>query len=261
MSPERQQRIDSWKSNATPEQKQQVKDRAANSTPEQRQQARDRVANMTPEQKEQAREKWENSGLNPEDMPDRDEIREDWQDYRDDVREDWQNWYEDRYDDHWHYHWHSSWWYGYPVSTVSYSFYINDTPPCQKTVVINQTTGTTSYYYCNSVWYQPVHSSGEVKYVITAPPAGAELPKLTDSHKVTVADQEYYLSNHIFYQKINRDGQTLYVTVDAPLGARVSTIPQYAVEIEHKGKSYYRCDKIFYERQGEYFTVVANPGV
>ena len=276
MSPERQQRIDSWKANATPEQKQQVKDKtanmtpeqkqhvkdkAANMTPEQKQQVKDKVANMTPEQKEQAREKWENSGLKPDDLPDRDEIREDWQDYRDENREDWQDWYEDQYDDYWDDHWHSSWWYGYPVSTVTYSFYINDTPPCQKTVVINQTDGNTSYYYCDSVWYQPTYVSGDVKYLVTAPPAGAELSKLTDPHKMFVGGQEYFLSNHIFYQKISRNGQTLYVTVDAPLGARVPTIPQYAVQIEHKGKDYYRFDKIFYERQGDYFTVVANPGV
>lgn len=190
-------------------------------------------------------------------MPDRDEIREDWQDHRDGVREDWQDWYGDQYHDYYH----SSWWYGYPVSTVSYSFYINDTPPCQKTVVINQTTGSTSYYYCNSVWYEPTYASGDVKYVITAPPAGAELPKLTDWHKMTVDGQEYFLSNHVFYQKITRNGQTLFVTVDAPLGASVPTIPPYAVTLEHQGQPYYRFDKIFYVRKDDFFTVVANPGV
>jgi len=194
-------------------------------------------------------------------LPDRDEAREDWQDWRDQSREDWQDWYEDEYDDHWDDHWHSSWWYGYPVSTVSYSFYINNSPPCQQTVLINQVTGNTTYYYCNSVWYQPAYAGGEVKYVVTAPPAGAELSTLTDPYQVTVGGQDYFVSNHVFYQKITRNGQTLYVTVDAPPGARVPTIPQYAVGIEHQGQSYYRFDKIFYQRQGDFFVVVANPGV
>jgi hypothetical protein len=264
-TPEQKQQIQDKAASMTPEQKQQAKDKAASMTPEQKQQAKDRVANMTPEQKQQAREKWENSGLTPEQLPDRgdnrDENREDWQDHLDDSREDWQDWYDDQYDDYWDDHWHSSWWYGYPVSTVSYSFYINDTPPCQKTVVINQATGNTTYYYCNSVWYQPAYASGDVKYVVTAPPAGAELPALTEPHKLTVSGQDYFVSNHIFYQKITRSGQTLYVTVDAPPGARVLTIPQYAVEIEHQGKSYYRFDRIFYVRQGDSFVVVANPGV
>jgi len=80
---------------------------------------------------------------------------------------------------------------------------------------------------------------------------------------VTVDGQEYFVSNHVFYQRITRDGQLLYVTVDAPVGAVVPTIPPYAVEIEHQGQSYYRFDRIFYQRQGEgeAFVVVGNPGV
>jgi hypothetical protein len=261
MSPEQKQQLKDKAANLTPEQKQQIQDRAGNMTPERKQQIKDRAANLTPDQKEQLREKWENSGLKPDDLPDRDEAREDWQEHRDQSREDWQDWYEDEYDDYWDDHWHSSWWYGYPVSTVSYSFYINNSPPCQKTVVINQATGNTTYYYCNSVWYQPAYAGGEVKYVVTAPPAGAELTALTDPYKVTVGGQDYFVSNHVFYQKITRDGQTLYVTVDAPPGARVPTIPQYAVGIEHQGQSYYRFDKIFYQRQGDFFVVVKNPGV
>ena len=144
---------------------------------------------------------------------------------------------------------------------VSYSFYMDDTPPCQKTVVINQATGSTTYYYCNSMWYQPAYSAGEVKYIVTAPPAGAELTALTDPYKVTVRGQDYFVSNHVFYQKITRNGQTLYVTVDAPAGARVPTIPEYAVEIVHLGQSYYRFDKIFYQRQGDFFVVVTTRGV
>jgi hypothetical protein len=147
------------------------------------------------------------------------------------------------------------------VSTVSFAFYIDDSPPCQKTVVIDQSAGTSTYYYCNSMWYQPVYTSGDVKYVVTSPPAGGELTALADAYELTVGGQEYSVSNHVFYQKIIRGGQTVYVTVDAPPGAMLSTIPQYAVAIEHKGQTYYRFDKIFYQRQGDYFLVVANPGV
>ena len=233
----------------------------------QRDTLRQRAENLTPEQKDQLRQKYENSGLKPSQLPGRDredwsdQDREDWQDWRDQSREDWQDWYDDRYDDYWDDHWHAHWWFGYPVSTVSYSFYIDDTPPCQKTVVINQAGGSTTYYYCSSIWYEPVYASGEVRYVITSPPAGAELTTLSDPYTLTVGGQEFFVSNHVFYQKITRDGQTLYVTVDAPPGAEVPTIPEYAVEIEHQGRTYYRFDRIFYERQGDSFVVVENPGV
>ena len=230
----------------------------------------ERGQNLSSAQKDQLRQKYQESGgLKASQLPargedwqnNREDIREDWQDYRNEAREDWQDWYEDEYHDHWDDHWYSPWWYGYPVSTVSYAFYIDDTPPCQKTVLINQATGSTTYYYCNSMWYQPAYSAGEVKYIVTAPPAGAELTTLSDPYKVTVRGEDYFVSNHVFYQKITRDGQTLYVTVDAPPGARVPTIPEYAVEINHQGQSYYRFDKIFYQKQGDFFLVVDNPGV
>lgn len=234
-----------------------------------------RGQNLTAAQKDQLRQKYqENGGLKPSQLPARDpgqsredrqnwrdQNREDWQNQMNQSRENWQDWYEDEYHDHWDDHWYSPWWYGYPVSAVSFSFYIDDTPPCQKTVVINQATGSTTYYYCNSLWYQPAYSSGEVKYIVTAPPAGAEMTSIADPYKVTVGGQDYYVSNHVFYQKITRNGQTLYMTVDAPPGARIPTIPEYAVEIEHQGQRYYRFDKIFYSRQGESFVVVKNPGV
>lgn len=229
-----------------------------------------RGQNLTSAQKDQLRQKYENSGLKPSQLPGdnqqdrqdwRDQNREDWQNWRDNARNDWQDWYHHEYDDHWDDHWYSPWWYGYPVSTVSFSFYMDNTPPCQKTVIVNQATGQTSYYYCNSMWYQPMYSSGEVKYIVTSPPAGAEMTSIPDPYKVTVNGQEYFVSNHVFYQKITRDGQTLYVTVDAPVGARVPTIPQYAVEIQVKGQSYYRFDKIFYQKQGDFFVVAKNPGV
>jgi hypothetical protein len=191
----------------------------------------------------------------------RDEIREDWQEHRDQAREDWQDWYHDMYDDYWDDHWYSYWWIGYPVSTVSFAFYIDDTPPCQQTVVINQAGGSTTYYYCSSLWYQPVYTSGEVKYVVTSPPSGAELAALSDPYRVTVGGLEFFVSNHVFCQKITRNGQTLYVTVDAPPGAKVPTIPEYAVEIQHQGQTYYRFDRLFYRRQGDAFVVVENPGV
>jgi hypothetical protein len=226
-----------------------------------------RAENLTPAQKEQLRQKYENSGLKPSQLPSRDredwneQDREDWQNWLDQNREDWQKWHNNQYDDYWDDHWHSYWWFGYPVSTVSYSFYIDDTPPCQKTVVIHQAGGITNYYYCDSIWYQPVYASGDVQYVIASPPAGAELTALSDPFPVTVDGQEFFVDNHVFYQKITRDGQTLYVTVDAPPGARVPTIPEYAVEIEHDGKNYYRFDQIFYQREGDFFVVVENPGV
>jgi len=88
-----------------------------------------------------------------------------------------------------------------------------------------------------------------------------ELITLSDPYPVTVGGQEFFVSNHVFYQKITRGGQMLYVTVDAPPGAKVSTIPEYAVEIEHGDKTYYRFDRIFYQRQGDFFVVVKNPGV
>jgi YHS domain-containing protein len=245
-----------------------------------------RGQNLTSSQKDQLRQKYQESGgLKPSQLPSRDrdqtredwkgnredaredwegnreDAREDWQNWRNDAREDWQDWYHDEYNDYWDDHWYSPWWYGYPVGAVSFSFYMDDRPPCEKTVIINQATGATTYYYCNAMWYQPAYSAGEVKYIVTAPPAGAELTALADPYKVTVGGQDYFVSNHVFYQKIVRDGQTLYVTVDAPPGARVPTIPQYAVEIEHLGQSYYRFDKIFYVRQGDFFVVVKNPGV
>jgi hypothetical protein len=276
MSPEQQQRIKDFESGRsteqkqqlkdkaakmTPEQKQAAKDRAADRSPEQRQQMRDRMADLTPEQKDQLREKFEDAGLKPEDLPDRDEIREDWQDWYDQNREDWQDWYEDRYDDYWDDRWYSSWWYGYPVSRVSYSFYIYDQKPCQETIVINQARGSTTYYYCDSVWYQQAYTSGSVKYVVTSPPAGAELKTLSNPRQVTVNGQDYYVSNHVFYQKIVRNGKTLYTTVDAPIGAVVQTIPEYAVMVEADGQTYYRFDNIFYVRKQGGFVVVSNPGV
>ncbi|HXV37164.1 MAG TPA: DUF6515 family protein, partial [Myxococcota bacterium] len=215
-------------------------------------------------------QKFENSGLEPSQLPSRDreqirddweDNREDWQDWRDDVREDWQNWYEDMYDDYWDDHWYSSWWYGYPVSAISVSFYINDSPPCDRTVVINQVTGTTTYYYCDSIWYQPTFAAGDVTYVVASPPAGAELTEIPEPYVVTVGSQDYYVSNHAFYQKITRDGQELYVTVDPPVGARVPTIPAYAVEIEFQGQQYYRFDRVLYQVEGDSFVVVANPGI
>ena len=261
MSPEQKQQLKDKAANMTPEQKQQARDKVADRSPERKQQLQDRMANLSPEQKDQLRQKFENSGLKPEDLPDRDEIREDWQDWRDDAREDWQDWYEDRYDDYWDDRWYSSWWYGYPVSTVSYSFYIYDQKPCQQTVVINQSRGSTTYYYCDSIWYQQAYTSGSVKYVVTSPPAGAELSTLSDPQQVTVNGQDYYVSNHVFYQKIVRKGETLYTTVDAPIGAVVPTIPEYAVAIEAQGDPYYRFDSIFYQKRGDGFVVVANPGV
>ena len=263
LRPEQKQQPETRASGLTAQEKQSLQNRAGNRTPEQRQEFRERAKNLTPEQKQELRTKYENSGLKPEQLPtrDRDQRQEDRQEWRNQNREDWQDWYHDQYDQYWDDHWHSNWWYGAPVTTVSYSFYIDDKPPCQKTVVINQTTGTTTHYYCDAVWYEPVYAGGDVKYVVTSPPAGAELTALSDPRKVTVGGQEYYLSNHVFYQKITRDGKTRYVTVDAPAGAQVPTIPPYAVEIQHKGQSYYRFDKIFYQREGDHFVVVGNPGV
>jgi len=183
-------------------------------------------------------------------LPSENPDREDWQEWRNENREDWQDWYDDQYDDYWDDHYHSIWWYGHPVSMVSYSFYVDDTPPCQETVVINQLSGTTTYYHCNSVWYKPAYAAGEVKYVVTTPPAGTQLTTLVNPTRVRVEGMDYYLSNHIFYHKIIRDGQTVYIAVDAPLGAQVPAIPQYAVEIRHQGQTYYRFDKIFISGRG-----------
>jgi hypothetical protein len=263
LTPEQKQSLQDKASSLTPEQKQQIQEKASNLTPEQKEQIKDRAENLTPEQKEELRQKYEESGLTPGQLPSEisDADREDWQEWRDDNREDWQDWYEDEYDDYWDDHYHSTWWYGYPVSSVSYSFYVDNDPPCQNKVVVNQATGYTTYYQCNSVWYQPAYASGDVKYVVTSPPAGAELTTLSNPYTVTVDGQVYFVSNHAFYQRIFRNGQALYVSVDAPIGAQVPTIPQYAVEIKHQGQSYYRFDKIFYQRQGDAFVVVANPGV
>jgi len=156
---------------------------------------------------------------------------------------------------------HASWGYGYPVSTVSFSFYIYDQKPCQETIVINQSRGSATYYYCDSIWYQQAYTSGSVKYVVTSPPAGAELTSLSNARQVTVNGQDYYVSNHVFYEKIVRNGATLYTTVDAPIGAVVQTIPEYAVMVEADGQAYYRFDNIFYQKRGDGFVVVANPGV
>jgi hypothetical protein len=168
----------------------------------QRDTLRQRAADLTPEQKGQLRQKWENSGLKPDQLPtrDREEAREDWQDWRNQNREDWQDWYDDKYDDYWDDHWHSHWWYGYPVSTVSFAFYIDDTPPCQKTVIVNQASGSTTYYFCDSMWYQPAYAAGEVKYVVTSPPAGAELTTLADRTSSRSA-AEVLVSNHAFFHR------------------------------------------------------------
>jgi hypothetical protein len=213
---------------------------------------------LNDEQKSELRKKYEDSGLTPEQLPGEGD-REDWQDWRDEVREDWQDWYEDYWDD---YRYYSPWWYGYPVSTVSYSYYINDTPPCKTAVVVDETEGRNTYYYCNATWYQPISSStGETKYVVTTPPARVEVTSLSNPSELKVDGKEYYLSAHVFYQKIKRDGKDIYATVDAPVGAKVATIPAYAVEVEHKGKHYFRFGQTFYKKQGDDFVVVKNPGL
>jgi hypothetical protein len=167
-------------------------------------------------------------------------------------------WYEDRWDGYYGYY---PWWYGYPVTTVSYSYYVKDSPPCKTAVVVDETEGRNTYYYCNATWYQPVTSStGTVKYVVTTPPARAELISLSNPSTLNVDGKEYYLSGHVFYQKIKRDGKDIYVTVDAPVGAKVATIPEYAVEVEHKGKQYFCFGQIFYKKQADGFVVVKNPG-
>ena len=210
-----------------------------------RQERRQDGSRLSDDQKSQLREKYADSGLKPSQLPsdDRrcsDENREDWQDWRNENREDWQKWYNNHYDDYWDdaYWGYSPWWYGYPVSAVSYSYYMSDSPPCTNTVVVNQATGSTTYYYCSSTWYQSISSSssGTAKYVVTTPPAGAELTTLSNPQVLTVNGKEYYLSAHVFYQKIMRDGKDLYVTVDAPVGATVATIPEYAVEVKHNGQ-------------------------
>jgi hypothetical protein len=263
LTPEQKQSLQERAGSLTPEQKQQIQEKASNLTPEQKQQLQERASNLTPEQKEALRQKFEDSGLTADQLPSdiSDEDREDWQEWRDENREDWQDWYEDEYDDYWDDHYHSTWWYGYPVSSVSYSFYMDNSPPCQNKVMINQAGGYTTYYQCNSVWYQPVYSSGDVKYVVASPPAGAELASLSNSYVVTVDGEDYYVSNHAFYRAVTRNGQILFVLVDPPIGAKVNTIPQYAVEIKHGGQTYYRFDKIFYQKQGDAFVVVVNPGV
>lgn len=223
---------------------------------------------LSDDQKSQLREKYADSGLTPGQLPNddgrwSDADREDWQDWRNENREDWQKWYNNHYDDHWDdYYGYSPWWYGYPVSTVSYSYYINDNPPCTSPVVLNQATGSKTYYYCSSTWYQPILSSaGTTKYVVTTPPAGAELTSLSNPQVLTVAGRQYYLSHYIFYQKITRNGQNLYVTVDPPVGARVATIPPYAVEVKYQDWTYLRFGQTFYQRQGDAFVVVKNPGL
>lgn len=220
---------------------------------------------LSDQQKNQLRERYADSGLTPGQLSNddgrwSDADREDWQDWRDDARDDWQKWYNNHYDDDWRYYGYSPWWYGYPVSTVPYSFYINDNPPCTSTVVVNQATGSTTYYYCSATWYQPISSSsGSTRYVVTTPPAGAELTSLSNPQVLTVEGRVYYLSNYIFYQKITRNGQDLYVTVDPPVGARVATIPPYAVEVEYQDWTYLRFGQTFYQKQGDGFVVVENP--
>ncbi len=224
---------------------------------------------LNDDQKSKLREKYADSGLTPGQLPgdgdrDRDEIREDWQDWRDDSREDWQNWYDDKYDDYWDdYHGYSAWWYGYPVSRVSYSYYVNDSPPCKTTVLVDEgIAGKNKYYYCSGTWFQSISSSsGGTKYVVTTPPARAEVASLSNPTELKVDGKEYYLSGHVFYQKIKRDGKDTYVTVDAPVGARVATIPEYAVEVQKKGKSYFRFGEIFYQKKGDGFIIVKNPGI
>jgi DNA-directed RNA polymerase subunit F len=248
--------------NMTPEQRQALQEKAANMTPEQKEQIKSRLENLTPEQKEQLRQKYEESGLTPSQLPSEGADREDWQDWKDQNREDWQDWYEDEYHDYWDDHYYPVWWYGYPVTTMSYSFYLDDDPPCSRTVVVNNAGGYAStYYHCDSVWYRSTYASGEVRYVVTSPPPGAELDNLTDAYQVMVNGKEYFVSGHAFYQTVTRDGKPVYVLVDPPLGAEVKTIPQYAVEIKHQEQSYYRYDKIFYQRKGDVFVIVANPGV
>lgn len=234
-----------------------------------RQERRQDGSRLSDDQKSQLREKYADSGLKPSQLPSegqggRDDAREDWQDWRNENRDDWQKWYNNHYDDYWDdaYWGYSPWWYGYPVGGVSYTYYINDSPPCSNQIVVNTATGTTTYYNCSSTWYQPITSTaGTVKYVVATPPSGAEVTSLKNPTVVTVDGWPYYLSGHVFYQKITRDGKVVYVTVDAPVGSRVPTIPEYTVEVEHKGTRYFRFGETFYQKQGDSFVVVKNPGV
>lgn len=263
LTPDQKQTLQDRADTLTPEERNTLRSRASELSPDQKQQVKDRAASLTPEEKEQVRQKYEDSGLTPSQLPSEshDQNQEDRQEWRDQNREDWQDWYEDEYHDQWDDHYHSTWWYGYPVSSVSYSFYVDDTPPCQNKVLVSHAGGYTTYYQCNSVWYQPAYASGDVKYVVASPPAGAEVASLSYYYVVTVDGKDYYVSNHAFYQAVTRNGQIVYVLVDPPVGAQVPTIPQYAVEIQHQEKTYYRFDKVFYQRQGDAFVVVANPGV
>lgn len=255
----------------TPEQQQTVQDRRNQlsgdqpvTTPERRQALKDRYDNLTPEQQdtlqERAEERRETRPTDPEDRWEwREENREDWQEYYDQVRQErWNKYnylYHEYYDDYWHSHW---WYHDHYHSSVSISFYINDTPPCSKTVVI--ANGAT-YYYCENVWYQPSYTQGEVKYIVISPPPGAEVTYLDNYEVINVGGQSYYVSHHTFHQRIERDGRTLFVVVDPPPGARVMSIPEHSVELEVNGKSYYRYDRIWYQKQelADGYTVVPPP--
>lgn len=215
---------------------------------------------LNDDQKSKLRKKYADGGLTPEQLPD-DGVHDKNLKKKAYVRNEWRR---DQYEDYWDdYRGYSPWWYGYPVSRVSYSYYVNDTPPCKTTVVVDEGTGgKKKYYYCSGTWFQPISStSGDTKYVVTSPPARAEVASLSNPSELKVDGKEYYLSSHVFYQKIKRDGKDTYVTVDAPVGARVATIPEYAVEVEHKEKIYFRFGEIFYQKKGDGFVVVKNPGI
>jgi len=263
-------RQEAWQSK-TPEQQQAAKEKLQSTegqnrekSLEDRQDLEERYENLTPEEQEQVKDRWDElSEEEQQQFEDRYEQRQenldDRLEYREEAREDWQEWHEDQYDDYWDDHWHSHWWYGgYHHSSISVTYYVNDSPPCNTMIV--HSDGYT-YYHCDTTWHQATYYQGETQYVLVSAPPGVEITSLDDYEIIAVGGQDYYLNNHTFYQLITRDNRDVYVVVDPPYDAIIKVLPEYAVKVEVSSQTYYRWDKTYYQEStsvtGSYVVVRA----
>jgi hypothetical protein len=188
-------------------------------------------------------EKWEGRETN------REEAREDWQDYGDKVRNERYEYAEKYYDEYWGWH-HSHHHHHYHSSAVYVSLGCS-----HSTVIVSSHT----FYYCGGTYYDRVYVQSEVRYVPVSAPSGAELESLENPTVMVIDGEEYYLDNGSFYQQIRRDGKVLYVVVDPPVNAEVPSLPEGARELQVGDVTYYQFDRVFYRKLGEIYVVVEPP--
>jgi hypothetical protein len=111
---------------------------------------------------------------------DRDQAREDWQDYGVERREDWQEYGDDHWEEHgpwaaygWSYY--DDDWMAFAAGAaigvgVAVTAAAVESPqaPCTMTPV----AGQAGYYQCGPNWYQRAYQGGELVYIVVTPPAG-----------------------------------------------------------------------------------------